>query len=78
MRQPSIALITFSWRMTDMALVGVTPSRAVVAEDVRDLQRRTGHVPPATSAARRSWASDGVSRSSGLGTSRRILLATCV
>ncbi len=28
-----------------MTAVGVTPSRAVVAEDVRDLQSRTGHEP---------------------------------
>ena len=30
-------------RMAEMAAVGTTPSEAVVAEDIRDLQGRTGH-----------------------------------
>ena len=34
-----------------MAGIGLTPSRAVVAEDIRDLQRWTGHAAPLTPAA---------------------------
>jgi hypothetical protein len=37
--------------MTEAALVGMTPSRTVVAEDIRDLQCRTGHVCRSTRPA---------------------------
>jgi len=30
--------------VTEVALIGTTPSRAVIAEDLRDLQRWTAHV----------------------------------
>ena len=42
-RQCSIALITFIWSRLTWPGVGSTPRRPVVAEDIRDLQRWTGH-----------------------------------
>ena len=43
----------------DMAGVGLTPCRSVVAEDIRDLQRWTGHgaVTPAAGPSRSSRVS---------------------
>ena len=43
MRQRSIALITFSWREAHVTGIGLTPRGPMVAEDIRDLQSRTGH-----------------------------------
>ena len=77
MRQPSIALITFIWARL-VAAVGLTPSGTVVAEDVRDLQSRTGHDAPATAGGFSVLWPGGVSRSSGLVTARSTLVATCV
>ena len=60
-----------------VAGVGLPPSRAVVAEDIRDLQRRARHA-----AARQAGGSFflglQVRRSSGLITSRIVLVATRV
>jgi hypothetical protein len=44
---------------TDVTDVGATPRRSVVAEDIRDLQGRTGHgaVTPAAGLCGPSWAS---------------------
>ena len=54
-RQLSMADITFIWAKAHVAGVGLTPSGAVVAEDVRDLQSRPSHdvlrVMPAASPA---------------------------
>ena len=61
----------------DVTAVGMTPRGPVVAEDVRDLQSWTGHVGPVTPAARPS-SHQGVSLSSGLMTSRMMLVATWV
>ena len=36
-----MALITFNWSRLTWPAVGITPSGAVVAEDIRDLQSRT-------------------------------------
>ena len=61
-----------------VAAVGLTPSGAVVAEDVRDLQSRPSHECWAMPAASPSVASAAASRSSGLVTARSTLVATCV
>src|SRR6476659_5099242 len=42
-RQRSIADITLSWPRLNTAGIGRAPRRPVVAEDIRDLQLRTGH-----------------------------------
>jgi hypothetical protein len=44
----------------DMAAIGISPARAVVAEDLRDLQCRTPH--RALSAPDRLWAEADVYR----------------
>ena len=67
----------------EVAPHGMTPSRAVIAEDVRDLQHWPGHGAagyvasgvPAGGAP--FFGVSGVSRSSGLTMSRSTLLATC-
>jgi hypothetical protein len=67
-----------------MAGVGLTPSRAMAAEDIRDLQGRTSHkrTGRATGSGRHAGASCfagfKLSRSSGLVTSRIVLTATRV
>ena len=43
MRQRSMADITFNWSEADVPGIGAPPRRSVVAEDIRDLQRWTGH-----------------------------------
>ena len=42
-RQFSMALITFSWPRLTWPALASTPGGPVVAEDVRDLESRTGH-----------------------------------
>ena len=42
-RQRSIADITLSWPRLIRPALGRAPRRPVVAEDIRDLQLRTGH-----------------------------------
>ena len=61
----------------DMAGIGPTPCRAVVAEDVRDLQRWTRHVLLQAGGSVLSL-SLAVMRSSGLMTSLIVLVATRV
>ena len=61
-----------------VAAVGMTPSGPVVAEDVRDLQRGTGHVGRLRRRLVLLLRHSGVSRSSGLMTSRIVLVATWV
>ena len=64
-----------------VAAVGLTPSGTVVAEDIRDLQTWTGHERAGYFAGSVSLLELGVgsvSRSSGLTTVRRMLVATCV
>ena len=60
-----------------MAGIGSPPSRAVVAEDVRDLKRWTRHAA-ARQAGGSSFLGLPVRRSSGLITSRIVLVATRV
>ena len=61
---------------TDMTGIGLPPCRAMVAEDIRDLQGGASH-------DRRGYAGglfsdlSGVSRSNGLMTARITLVATC-
>src|SRR5271154_4438587 len=61
---------------TDMTGIGLPPCRAMVAEDIRDLQGGASH-------DRRCYAGglfsdrSGVSRSNGLMTARITLVATC-
>ena len=43
---------------TDVAAVGVTPSGTVIAEDVRDLQRYTGHEQVGLLDRLRRWSRD--------------------
>ena len=63
-----------------MAAVGVTPGGPVVAEDIRDLQSWPCHEAPTPQAGGFSVSGPGGgrSRSSGLVTARRTLVATCV
>ena len=42
-RQHAMADITFSWSRLDVPGIGSAPSEAVVAKNIRDLQRWTGH-----------------------------------
>ncbi len=82
-RQPSIALITFNWPRLTWPRLAVAPSGAVVAEDIRDLQGWTNTIEPdylSASSLRPSLdlGPNGVSRSSGLITSRIKLVATWV
>src|SRR4030088_1559784 len=58
---------------TEVASIGFTPSRSMVAEDIRDLRGGTSH------DRRGGFFSDvsGVSRSNGLMTARITLVATC-
>jgi hypothetical protein len=58
--------------------VGMTPSGPVAAEDVRDLQGWTGHVGRYAGGESVLFGTSGVSRSSGLMTSRMMLAATWV
>ena len=57
---------------TQVGLLSLPPGRTVGAKDVRDLQRGTHH----DRVLRRIYK--GCRLSSGLTTSRRILVATCV
>ena len=61
-----------------MAGIGLAPCRAVVAEDIRDLQRRTRHVSRASGGRFGASLSLRVRRSSGLMISRMVLVATRV
>jgi len=56
--------------------VGMTPRGPVVAEDVRDLQNWTGHVGRYAGGSSFFFGTNGVSLSSGLMTSRMMLVAT--
>ena len=61
-----------------VAAVGLTPGGPVVAEDVRDLQSGTGHTAARYAGGSAFLRPSGVSRSSGLITSRMMLVATWV
>jgi hypothetical protein len=61
-----------------MASVGAPPRRPVVAEDIRDLQSWTGHVGRYAGGSSFFFGTSGVSLSSGLMTSRMMLVATWV
>ena len=56
-RQLSIADITLSWPRLTWPALALTPRRSMVAEDVRDLQRWTGHGTAALRRAARSSSS---------------------
>ena len=62
----------------DVTAVGMTPRGPVVAEDIRDLQSWTGHVGRYAGGSSFFFGTSGVSLSSGLMTSRMILVATWV
>src|SRR5271168_1236937 len=62
----------------DVTAVGMTPRGPVVAEDVRDLQSWTGHGGACYAGGSSFFRTNGVSLSSGLMTSRMILVATWV
>jgi hypothetical protein len=61
-----------------MTAVGMTPRGPVVAEDVRDLQNWTGHVGRYAGGSSFCCDTSGVSLSSGLMTSRMMLVAIWV
>jgi hypothetical protein len=61
-----------------MAGVGRTPRSTEVAEDVRDLQSRTGHARRQLCRRLVPVGSQRVRRSNGLVTARIALVATCV
>ena len=61
----------------DMAGIGLAPCRAMAAEDIRDLQSRTRHARRAQPGGRISLSLSAM-RSSGLMTSRIVLVATRV
>ena len=61
-----------------MGGIGFTPCRTVVAEDLRDLQRRSGLTAGRYAGGVGLGMINGVSRSSGLITARIVLVATWV
>ena len=61
-----------------VAAVGLTPSGAVVAEDIRDLQSGPSHERGGYAGGFSVCGLGGISRSSGLVTARNMLVATCV
>ena len=68
----------FELEQAHVTAVGMTPRGPVVAEDVRDLQSWTGHVDPLRWRLCFFFGTSGVSLSSGLMTSRMMLVATWV